>query len=214
MMLVKWIHLRQLTPLADIIASLEGGKSAPAFAPPRQAPPPASPSPRPASASAGSASRFGGGSAPLPSRAATGPSTPASVPTPKQSAPAAPADIKSGLLASIREQNKVFYSMVVAQAKSVEVEGDEIIFTFTPVHKQLKSQLEAKKAWVAQLAQSAAGRQMSIVTRESAPAPKPAETDEVTKHRAALEARVKADPSVQMVIDVFGGPIEDIEEIK
>ena len=126
---------------------------------------------------------------------------------------ASPQDIKSGLFAAIREQNKTFYGLVIAQAQTVVVEGDEIIFTFAPVHKTSRTRLEEKKAWLQQLALAAAGRPMTVVTRESAPAPKPVEDDEASKKRAALEARVKNEPSVQAVLDVFGGAIEDIEEL-
>lgn len=122
--------------------------------------------------------------------------------------------MKAGLLAAIREQNKVFYGMVVAQAQKVDVAGDEIVFTFAPAHKHLRGQLDGKKAWVEQLAVSAAGRKMTVVTRESAPVAAPTAPDEAAKRRAALEAQVKNEPTVQAVLDVFGGAIEDIEELQ
>lgn len=211
MTLVKWIHLRQLTPLAELIASFEGGKplAAPsgpprvASVPPRPTPP--APATRPMTPTRPAA-------APL-SPGRPGPATPASVPTAKGVAPAAPSDVKTGLLATIREQNKVFYGMVVAQAQKVEVEGDQVVFTFAPVHKHLRGQLDGKKAWLEQMALSAAGRKMTVVTRESAPvAPLPV-ADDAAKRRAELEAQVKNEPSVQAVLDVFGGQIEDIEEL-
>ena len=71
-------------------------------------------------------------------------------------------------LSSIREQNKMFYGMVVAQAQKVEVEGDTIVFTFAPVHKALRAQLEGKRGWIEQLAQAVAGRKMAVVAREGA----------------------------------------------
>ena len=49
----------------------------------------------------------------------------------------------------------MFYGMVIAQAQKVEVEGDAIVFTFAPVHKSLKAQLEGKRAWIEQLAHAA-----------------------------------------------------------
>lgn len=104
--------------------------------------------------------------------------------------------------------------MVIAQAQKVEVEGDSVVFTFAPVHKHLRSQLEGKKAWIEQIAQSASGRRMTVVTQESAPVAAPAGTESGTSRRADLEARVKAEPTVQAVLDVFGGEIEDIEEIR
>ena len=44
-------------------------------------------------------------------------------------------EVKSAVLSSIREQNKVFYGMVVAQAQKVDVDAGAIVFTFAPVHK-------------------------------------------------------------------------------
>jgi hypothetical protein len=125
--------------------------------------------------------------------------------------------VKSAVLSSIREQNKVFYGMVVAQAQKVEVEGNTIVFTFAPVHKALRSQLEAKRAWIEQVAQSATGQKMTVSAREGAPlgpaATTPADTAADAK-RAELRARAKAEPAVQTVLDVFGGEIEDVEEIE
>jgi len=176
MALVKWIHLRQLTPLSDLIASASSG------APARRTP-----------------------SAERPT------------PTAERRVPSAERaqDIRAALLASIRESNKVFYGMVIAQAQKVEVSGDAVTFAFAPVHKALRAQLEAKKAWVEQLAQAAAGRPMTVVVRDAeatAPPGRPAAASDQDR-KAALRARAKAEPSVQAVLDVFGGEIEDVEEI-
>jgi hypothetical protein len=123
-------------------------------------------------------------------------------------------DVKPALLSSIREQNKTFYGMVVAQAQKIDVQGDAIVFTFAPVHKTLKAQLEAKKSWVEQVAQTVSGRRMTVRVVEGAPAPAPdAAADDATARRADLRARAKAEPAVQAVLDVFGGEIEDVEEI-
>jgi DNA polymerase-3 subunit gamma/tau len=226
MALIKWIHLRPLTPLTDLIASMEGGGGAAAPIAPRArpsaAPAPARPAPR---------------SAPPPSRPSSSPDprgtapvrpgpVPASSPAPA-ARPAAPApaaasatgakagaDLKTALLASIREQSRTFYGMVVAQAQKIDVEGSTIVFTFAPVHKTLRTQLGHKRAWVEQLAQALAGRKMTVVDREAAPAPE-AEADAAAAeaHQADLRARVQAEPAVQAVLDVFGGQIEDVEEI-
>jgi DNA polymerase-3 subunit gamma/tau len=206
MTLVKWIHLRQLTPIADILGSIESGRPMPAPAASRPAPPPAAP--RPAAAQP---SRPAPPPAPAPKPGAA--SRPAPNPAPPVAAAAPVADVKSALLSSIRESNKTFYGMVVAQAQKVEIEGDHVVFTFAPVHKSLRSQLEAKRAWVEQLAQSVAGRKLTVVVRESAPAPVAAADDPAAARRAELTARAKSEPAVQAVLDVFGGEIEDVEEL-
>jgi len=118
-------------------------------------------------------------------------------------------------LSSIREQNKVFYGMVIAQAV-IDIEGDAIVFGFAPVHRSLQTQLESKRGWIEQLAHSVTGRKMSVVVKERAATPPagPQAADPETDRKAALHARAKAEPHVQAVLDVFGGQIEDVEEIK
>jgi DNA polymerase-3 subunit gamma/tau len=198
MALVKWIHLRQLTPLTDLIAGLESGRPALAASKPQaSSPKPQALSPKPAVPQA----------APSPKPQAL---------SPEPSAPTTPgADFKSALLASIREGNKAFYGMVVAQAQKIEVEGSAVVFTFAPVHKTLKAQLEAKKGWIEQLAHSASGQKVVVKAIESEPvAPvAAADADPDAQRRADLRVRAQAEPAVQAVLDVFGGEIEDVEEI-
>ena len=245
MMLVKWIHLRQLTPLTDLIAGLESGAPMP-HAPARQAPPATRPpvpgtppapmaSSRPVAAPPSSAASARPSAAPLtasgpkPEVASPRPDAPrASNPRPQAppeaSAPQASSpkpqtdlssvDVKPALLASIREANKTFYGMVVAQAQKIEVDGPTITFTFAPVHKTLRGQLEAKRTWVEQIARTVSGRQMAVRSVEAEPvAVAAADTDPDAARRADLRARAKAEPAVQAVLDVFGGEIEDVEEI-
>jgi hypothetical protein len=103
--------------------------------------------------------------------------------------------------------------MVIAQAQSIDLQGDAIVFTFAPAHKALRPQLEAKRGWIEQLAQTAAGRKLTLVIRDGqAAAPEPA-APRGPAPSADLTARARAEPSVQAVLDVFGGEIEDVEEI-
>jgi hypothetical protein len=214
MTLVKWIYLRQLTPLSELIGGVESGAapmSAPAarakaLVPPAPVKPQAS-SPKPQAApSTRPESGPRSGQASLKPQAA-GPKPQASSPKPQANDEV---DLKSSLLSSIREANKVFYGMVIAQAQKVEVEGDSVVFTFAPVHKTLRSQLEGKRTWIEQLAHAATGRKIAVVAREGQPAPSAGGSD---SRQADLRARAKAEPTVQAVLDVFGGDIEDVEEI-
>ena len=194
MALVKWIQLRKLTPIEEVIASMQGGGGG-------SVAPRSMPAPRPAP----------------PKSAVAASAPPPPDPEPRgnpgtRKDPPATADIKSALLSSIREQNKVFFGMVVAQAQNVVVERDTVVFTFAPVHKTLRAQLESKRAWLEQLAQSVAGRRITIAAREGQPAPAAAESDPPSR-KADLRDRAKAEPTVQAVLDVFGGEIEDVEEI-
>ena len=214
MMLVKWIHLRQLTPIGDLIDELRGtGTGASQVRGVR-------PEVRGVRTSAAPAA---------PAKAAPAASAAPDVRSPKSEVPgpakpepdvrsSAKAEVKAPLLAAIREQNKVFYGMVVAQAQTVEVEGDAVVFTFAPIHKALRARLDEKRTWLEQVARTAAGRPLKIVSRESAasaPASPPAAADpaSASRKRPDLVARAQAEPAVQAVLDVFGGQIEEVEEI-
>ncbi|MEO8484574.1 MAG: DNA polymerase III subunit gamma/tau [Acidobacteriota bacterium] len=249
MTLVKWIHLRQLTPLTELIAGLESGRAGSAAIGAAKAMPPLAAPAKPAFAAKPAATvdkpTFAAKpgatvekpavarpaatvdkpadkpGAARPPAAATFAAKPPATPD-KPAAPAAPAgpalppaEVKAAVLGSIREQNKLFYGMVIAQAQTVELEGDSLIFSFLPIHKSLRAQLDTKRAWIEQFAQSASGRKLSVVSRESAAAENsgPASKDAAATKRAELEARAKAEPTVQAVLDVFGGEIEDVEEI-
>ena len=202
MALAKWIHLRQLTPLTDLIASLESGSGAQVrsskFEVQSSKGNPAPPAPR----NSGTSS-----STPAPRN----PGTPEPQAAPRNSGTA----VKTSVLSTIREHDKTLYGMVIAQAQKIEVEGDAFVFTFAPAHRSLMAQLERKKGWVEQLVLSAGGRKMAVVMREAAPAASPATViDPGAQKKAELRARAKNEPSVQAMLDVFGGEIEDVEEIQ
>jgi DNA polymerase-3 subunit gamma/tau len=216
MALVKWIHLRNLTPLAELIAGLEGGQ-APGSRPQAQTPKPLAPRPDPQASS--SKPQAPGNRLPASdARPQAITPEPRNLGTPGLRNPGTsePPDLKSALLSAIRERNKVFYSMVVAQAKSVEVEPAGIVFTFAPVHKSLRAEFERQRPLIEELAQAAAGRKLNVITREGqlSAAVAGSEPDPAAQRKTDLTARAKAEPSVQAVLDVFGGDIEDVEEIK
>jgi hypothetical protein len=124
--------------------------------------------------------------------------------------------LKSALLSSVREQNRMFYSTAVAMAQKIEIEGTSLVFTFAPVHKTLRGQVEAKRAWLEQLAHAIAGRKISVVVRESEAVPVPAASASSSGNprKDDLKARAEAEPTVQAVLDILGGNIEDVEEIE
>jgi DNA polymerase-3 subunit gamma/tau len=210
MALVKWIHLRKLTPLSELIAPLDAGTRPSALGTrpaavqatgpgPKAVPAPPAPSPEPRAKPQADTSR--------PVAMGHGPG----------SAPVGGADLKAALLATIRDQNKTFYNVVIATAQKIEVQGDAVIFTFLPAHKVPRAQLETKKAWIEQLAHSASGRKIVVKSVEAAVAPAPAAdpaVDATKKSATDLRERAKAEPAVQDMLDVFGGEIEDVEEIR
>ena len=119
-------------------------------------------------------------------------------------------------MSNVRETNKVFFSMVIAQAQSVDHEGDSLVFAFAPVHKSLRTQFEGKRGWLEQIAAQIAGKPIKVIAKDGDPAiaaAKSAETVQAAAKQADLKAKAKTEPGVQNILDVFGGDIESVEEL-
>jgi DNA polymerase-3 subunit gamma/tau len=197
MALLRWIHLRKLVSIEDLIAGA-GSQPAPrtshlaprtsevgtrtSEAAPRtsvSAPRISAPVPAPrTSPPAPRTSEAGGPS--LAAQAARAAANVAAVPEPKSSsvAPAAAAaDFKDALLAEIRKTKMAFYGTVVAQAQKIEVAGDRMTFTFSPGQRALRDMFEQQKAWLESIAQPIAGRRITMAAAQldSAAAPAPAD---------------------------------------
>ena len=227
MALLRWIHLRKLVPLSDLIEGLDkGGPSSPAAAarpsaapprpvPPRPVPPPPSVRSSPAAASRGAE---GPQTAAPPARPA--PRSPAAVPPPAAAAAVAPvapaANLKDAFLEEVRRQKKFFYGGVVAMAQKIELEGDRIVFTFGPHHKVLKAQLDGTRPWLEELATRLAGRRMTVVSAEGdavAPSPgSPGRGPVISEKQADLRQQALEDSGIQAMLDVFAAEIRDVEE--
>ena len=181
MALLRWIHLRKLVPLTDLIKQLEGG--APRAMPPAAAPRPAPAMPAPgrpapvappirASAPAPDAVRP---AAPPPLAAATPRSEPAKAgfaPAAKGSEAALalaavdPAILKDSFLSEVRKAKKFFFGTVVAQAQRIEFTADKVVFTFAPQHRALRAQLEQNRSWLETAASQLAGRKIIVAAAE------------------------------------------------
>ena len=226
MALLKWIHLRKLVPLADLIGQLERGGLAPAAS--------ARPSSTPTTTAAQRPQGGGFATRPaFPQRPAAAPPArpapaaasapgPAAGPAPAADAPL-PADFKERYLAEVQRANRTFYNLHVATAQRIDLDGGRIVFTFGPVHETMRQQVEARRQWLESVAESVAGRRVVVTTargsaseptgpRPAAPiepaAPAPATPD------ADLKARALADGGVQAMLEVFPAEIREVEEIK
>jgi DNA polymerase III subunit gamma/tau len=217
MALLRWLHLRKLTPLGDVIAALTKGD---APGPRPQALSPTARTPEAASASVLRAT------ADKPQRAPAGVEERSSVPQPVgTTAPPAPApaaaalvggNFKDAFLAEIRRQKKFFHGTVVAQALRVDVERDRVTFVFGPNHKALRVQLDQCRGWLETLASEIAGRKVTVIGLEGAvpAAPARAAAGEPTGDRqTVLKARALEDKGVQAMLDVFGAEIKNVEEM-
>jgi hypothetical protein len=133
--------------------------------------------------------------------------------------------LKDALIAEVQRTKAGFYRMTVAQAQSIEVIGDRIVFSFGPTHKFLKDQLEQSKTWMEPLAARVAGRRMHIqgvLTEASAappivPAPerKPVEGPPSIASKPAenLAAEAAADPDMKTLLELIPLEIKSVERL-
>jgi DNA polymerase-3 subunit gamma/tau len=199
MALLRWIYLRKLVPIEDLIAGAAASSSIPAArSNPAVRSTPAAPS------------------TPSTKSAASSPSIPASRST-LAAAPHPPAGFKDAFLAEIRKAKGVFYNMVVAQAQKIDVAGDTVTFTFSSAQRALREQLEQNKAWLESLAQTAAGRRIAVAWVQldaAAGGLQPSEgAQKAADKKTALREQALADAGVQAMLEVFPAEIRDVEEI-
>ncbi len=236
MALLRWLHLRKLVPLTDLIEQMKSGGPRPGV--PREMPTvPAAPS-KAATVQAVEAKR----AAPAaigeraPTERAASERTPAE-PAPAEPAPAEPAltaggphlkavaaaEVKDAFLGEIRKAKKFFYGTVVAQAQRIDVEADKVVFVFGPQHRALRVQLEQNRPWLEAAASQLAGRRLTVTAAEGTATPAVPPRPGMTKsdpaavpapdRQQALKERALSDTGVQTMLDVFAAEIKDVEEI-
>jgi DNA polymerase-3 subunit gamma/tau len=217
MALLKWMHLRKLVPLAELLEQAGPSAAAAPKMPVLSKPAQTLQAPR----------------APLPTarvqplapKATANPNPPnpeSRIPNPGTSS----AGLKDALLAEIRAKKGLFYNTVVAQAQKIEVASDRVTFAFLPTHRALREQLEVTRPWLEAAAARIAGRPVAVVAVQlDGPSAPPAavepdephvETDapaEMPKDRRNLKAEAMSSTTVQAMLDVFPAEIRDVEEI-
>ncbi|MFL6279446.1 MAG: DNA polymerase III subunit gamma/tau [Vicinamibacterales bacterium] len=232
MAILRWIHLRKLVPLSDLIHGLEAIPSRPATpsspdvrrsAPPVPArpvtPPPASQPARPAQPPRSPVSAAATvKSIEERSEAGSTRSNGDAVPTVQR---VAPGELKESLLNEIRKSKKYFYGTVVAQAQRIDIDGDHVVFTFAPQHRAMRDQLEQSRSWLDGLASQLSGRKMTVAALEGTAPAGSAQTASDASGQAApqdrqqdLRQQALADSGVQAMLDVFAAEIKDVEERK
>jgi DNA polymerase-3 subunit gamma/tau len=212
MTLLRWIHLRKLMPIEELIASA-GNVSVPSR--------PAATS-RPVSAAPPLRSAASTPVAPKPPAASVAPALASPRPTPAAPSPvpvtAGDASLKDAFLSEIRKSNAVLYNTVVVQAQRIEVKADRIVLTYTaaqkigPTFDKYRPVLEAS-------ATRLAGRKMTVVadTSEAAVPAGEAKAGEAktgeADRKSALKEEALADAGVQALLEVFPAEIRDVEEM-
>jgi DNA polymerase-3 subunit gamma/tau len=205
MVLLRWMHLRKLVPLAELMEQMGGGGGGAARPPARPAPPAAAAKPATAPSSKAVAP-------PAPVRPATAAaSSPAAA-----SAASAPGNFKDGFLAEVRSGKGLFYNTIVAQAQKIEVTPDRVTFSFSPNQRALREQCDQTRGWLEQVAERVAGRKVSVnAVQLEAPAPQPADAPRKTEQgsKRDLKAEAMSSAAVQAMLDVFPATIRDVEEM-
>ena len=201
MALLKWMHLRRLVPLTELLA----GSSAPAEAPAGPAPgaaPPAARVPR------------------APTRPRPPAAAPRSAPPTAESAPpgdaTAEADPKAAILAEIKRAKRFFHGTVVAQAQRIDLVDDRLVFAFTAGQRTLAAQLAQGRGWLESLASKVVGRKVTVAAEQEDVAPEPAaESAPDPRGESQHELKLAAldDEVVQALLEVFPAEIRDIEKI-
>ena len=165
MVLLRWMHLRKLVPLTELMEQLGTGRAASVsrtVAP--SAPRTVGHTVTPSSPRA---------LAPLSGRTVapsllrtTAPSAPS--PSAPASAPVS-GSLKDALLAEIRRGKQTLYELAVAQARRIDVGEDLITFTFPPNQTVPRMQLEQNRGWIEDAAQRLAGRRIAIAIVQAEP---------------------------------------------
>ncbi len=243
MALLRWIHLRKLVAIEDLIQQAGSGQPGPRLsvgAPSRQAAAPASPtrSVAPPSVPASQTSAAPRVVPPAPARPSIGavsgraestpprPQAPAArVAAPDEFTPLPAAGslggsaLKDAVLNEARTSHKMLYNTLLVQAQKMEVLGDRLVLTFAASFNY-RVPFERYKSTITGIASKLAGRNITLdVDATGAEAP-PENTAQGRGRptmdagkQAALKEQALADTGVQALLEVFPAEIRDVEEM-
>ena len=220
MALLRWIHMRKLVPLTELLGGVGRQDLAdvrkpqalrPVSAPPAQnvSSPPA-PMERKAAPVVPPVARR-----PPPGRSEAPAASVAQVvvePPPIAAAGTGESG-RNAFLGEIRKAKVFFYNTVVAQAQMIEFGPDRVTFSFLPAHRALRDQLEQNRSWLEQTAAAVAGKKMPVVAAHAETAASPAAIP-AAPPPVDLKTTAMADSAVQAMLDVFPAEIENVEEIE
>jgi DNA polymerase III gamma/tau subunit len=192
MVILRWMHLRKLEPLVDLIERLGGATAAKG-----------KPAPT--------------GNRIAPTRSTIAPASEAPAPTHDRLAPASN-PLKDRLLAEVRVGKSTLYSLAIAQAQRIDVSNGTVTFTFAANQNVARQQLEQHREWLETTATQLAGRRIQVVVAQGTP-DAPAESALPASHPVAvpakrdLKAEALSSSGVQALLDVFPAEIRDVEEL-
>ena len=216
MALLRWIYLRKLVPIEELIANGSAGVEAGSSRTPPV--PKAAPAiPPPARSSTSSVASGSTGPSPPVERAEAAAGVISGVSRTRTSQ-SAEVGLKDALLAEIRTSKAVFYNTVVAQAQKIEVAAGRITFSFSPAQRAIRDVFEKDRSWLESIAQRLAGQTIVVAAVQAEAATPEKGVDEgsataVTDRKSALREQALADAGVQAMLDVFPAEIRDVEEM-
>jgi DNA polymerase III subunit gamma/tau len=204
MALLRWIHLRKLMPLEDLLSG--GGGSGPSRGFPASSARPASSVAKPSPPSIRSSADLASVSRSPATAPGTGSRTSVASPS---------GNVKDALLAEIRKSKVAFYNTVVAQAQKIEFAADRLTFTFAPNQRALRAMFDEKRAWLESLAEQVSGRKIALagVQGEAAAAAPADASAAAAEKKSALREQALANEGVQAMLEVFPAEIRDVEEM-
>jgi DNA polymerase-3 subunit gamma/tau len=225
MVLLRWMHLRKLVPLTELMERMGAGGGAKLQAPATSAPAPTprAVAPRPAAPRTAPRAVAPGPVAAPPSHTGAPVAPQASASARPPAAPLAAGLLKDAFLGEVRAGKSFFYNTVVAQAQRIEVGADAITFAFLPTHRALREQFDGTRAWLETTAERVAGRRISVTAVQAAPSagtapaqPLPSAAPAAPKAPAGtrdLRAEALDSSAVQAMLEVFPAEISDVEEM-
>ena len=197
--LLKWIHLRKLVPLTELLTA--DAKPNPSVVP--SSPPKASlRGKRPSDTGQRVTQRSGRHTSPKIQSSAT---------SHKENS-----DEKATILDEIKRRKQFFYGTVVAQAQRIDFADDRLVFTFTLAQRTLALQLTQGCDWLEAMASKTIGRKVTVSTQQvSIEKEAVAESDQSTLGNSQHKLRDQAmdDSVVQAMLEVFPADIRDVEKI-
>jgi DNA polymerase III subunit gamma/tau len=215
MALLRWIHMRKLVPLTELLGGVGARTSAPALQVPVPAPQQDAPFVRSAAPVVPPVERR------TPPPAAPKPVSMLS----GEGGPVLPKPVgvtgtgeggRDAFLMEIRKSKSAFYNTVVAQAQKIEFGPERVTFSFLPAHRMLREQVETNRQWLEQMASGVAGRRMTVgaAQAEGMSDAAPAGPGPSQSKPPDLKTTAMADSAVQAMLDVFPAEIENVEEIE